>query len=143
MNHLKEYHLFESKSPKVIEFDILNGDGDVVGDVSGIIHYDPQYLKNWMYKESIDVETSEKVLNEVTFPVSILKNMNVNDSERNKGYGRDGMSTFLEESSDASCILLISDVLEHNEFDLTKWYEGYGFEEIGKAGGNPLMLLKL
>ena len=43
--------------------------------------------------------------------------------------------------NDAEAIILVADTGESNEFDLVNWYNNYGFEKIGDASGDPIMLL--
>ena len=55
---------------------------------------------------------------------------------------------FINEASDAGAysVILLADLdqAQSEGFDLVKWYEGYGFETIGKDNaGNPVMELKI
>jgi hypothetical protein len=132
--------LNETKSSAVIEFDVKNGTGKTVGSVSGIVHYDMIYLLNFLKTEKADDDIIEYVKENIVLPVAILKNINIRDDYKNMGYGRRGLYEFLN-NTDTDQILLISDEGEYNDFDLTRWYESLGFEQIGKIGGLPFMLL--
>ena len=41
----------------------------------------------------------------------------------------------------AEAIFLIADAGENNKFDLTKWYESYGFEKIAKTSNSDNLML--
>lgn len=130
----------EGLSPDVIQYDIENENGETVGDVNGIVHYDIQYLKNWMEMEHVDEKTQQFILSNISMPVAILKNINIYDDYKNQGFGNNGMEQFFNEAIEANYILLIVDNGESNAFSLEKWYEGFGFKTIGQAGGLPVMI---
>lgn len=75
--------------------------------------------------------------------IAIIKNMYIDDDKRNQGYGKDLLDNAIDDSYNygAQAILLIADTHEDNAFNLIKWYKNYGFEIIGMAGGDPVMLL--
>jgi GNAT superfamily N-acetyltransferase len=129
------------KEPQVIDITIEDNDEEV-GNVSGVIHYSEQYLKNWLESERFDTLDIQYILNKIKFPVAILKNINVYEEYRNQGFGKEGMSLFLEEVSEAKYVILLADTGEENNFELEKWYQGYGFKAYAQRRGLPLMILK-
>ena len=66
--------------------------------------------------------------------------MYVEDDFRNQGYGTQLVDMFIGESSvsGANAIILESDEAESNDFDLTKWYESFGFEKLESKYINPI-----
>ena len=138
MKYLKE--MFSQSIP--INISIENNDQEIVGTVSGIIHYNPEFLNNWLYKEKINQESIDKINNIVNYPVAILYNIYVEEDFMNLGYGNEGMYSFLSEAHEAKYIILIADIYEGNKFSLVKWYEKFGFKIIGETNSCPLMLLK-
>jgi len=137
MKYLKYFESKKDKSSKVIDIPI--SEDEYIGEVHGIIHFKKEYLDNWLYLEKVELNIDENL---IEFPVAILKNINVEKDYRNIGYGNEAMETFLDAASEAKSIILIADLMTDNKFDLVKWYEGYGFEIIGKSSGNPVMMLK-
>ena len=77
--------------------------------------------------------------------LALIRNMYVDDDYRGQGIGNDLVSNAIDDAANngADAILLVSDTDEDNPFDLTKWYEGFGFEVVGTAGNNPIMILDL
>jgi ribosomal protein S18 acetylase RimI-like enzyme len=77
--------------------------------------------------------------------LALIRNMYVDDDYRGQGIGNDLVSNAIDDaaSNGADAIILVSDTDEDNPFDLTKWYEGFGFEVVGTAGNNPIMILDL
>lgn len=77
--------------------------------------------------------------------LGLIRNMYVDDDYRGQGIGNDLVSNAIDDAAGdgADAIILVSDTDENNSFDLTKWYEGFGFEIIGVAGNNPIMILDL
>lgn len=139
MRYIKLFE--EHHSPKVIEFDIEDGEGNVVGNVSGVIHYSETYLQNWMDTNGLYDDSKEAILKNTKLPVAILKNLNVDDEHKNKGYGNQGLEQFLSETEEADYVLLIADGGETNDINLEHWYKRHGFETIGGVIDFPLMLL--
>lgn len=134
MKYLKYFEsIFDENAPTPIDIAIEDVDGNNVGSVEGVIHYSIDYVNNWIYKEGIALTID---INSIEFPVAILKNINIDEEYRNNNYGNEGMRLFLDE---AKTILLMVDIGENNNFNLVKWYEGYGFKTIGRAGEYPVM----
>jgi ribosomal protein S18 acetylase RimI-like enzyme len=77
--------------------------------------------------------------------LALIRNMYVDDDYRGQGIGNDLVSNAIDDAvnNGADAIILVSDTDEDNPFDLTKWYEGFGFEVVGTAGNNPVMILDL
>ena len=77
--------------------------------------------------------------------LGLIRNMYVDDDYRGQGIGNDLVSNAIDDAAGdgADAIILVSDTDEDNSFNLTKWYEGFGFEIIGVAGNNPIMILDL
>ena len=114
------------------------------GNVFGVLHNRRDNFENWIVKERLDDEArgffamfpDKKLL-----PIAILKNLNVPSTYRGQGVGNDLMSAFLNDASDAKNVVLIADTAESNDFNIIEWYRGWGFIQIGSAGGNPVMVL--
>ena len=109
------------------------------GSIEGIIHYNMEFVNNWLQSVGANIDTSNLIP-----PIAIAKNMYVEEEFRNQGLGTDLVNSFIGEASDmgARCILLEADVGEDNTFDLTKWYSSFGFETIG-TGTYPIMKMIL
>ena len=114
------------------------------GNIFGVVHTDFTYLNNWGDKQRID----KSILQNIEMPVAIMKNAFVPEEQRGQGIGAQLVEQFINEASDAgaSSVILLADLgeIQLEGFDLVKWYEGYGFEIIGKDNaGNPVMELKI
>jgi ribosomal protein S18 acetylase RimI-like enzyme len=134
---------------QVIDFSIKDEDENEVGSVQGIIHNDKQRVLNWLQMEKVDRKAYEFIKNmpdDKLLPTAILKNINVDDKYRGKGFGNEGMNQFLDEAIMAKTILLIADSgeIQVGNWDLTKWYQGFGFKVIGSSDIStyPLMMLQ-
>jgi ribosomal protein S18 acetylase RimI-like enzyme len=114
------------------------------GALYGVIHHDPRRVMNWASKERLDAD-SKGALASLELPVAILKNVNVEPEFRGEGIGSSLMDQFFVEADigDAVSFVLIADTSEQQDggFDLVRWYEGYGFEVVGRSGGDPVMVL--
>ena len=77
--------------------------------------------------------------------VGIIRNMYVDEDQRGQGIGNDLVSGAIDSAAEmgATAIVLVSDTAEDNAMDLTAWYEGFGFEVVGQAGGDPVMVMEL
>lgn len=125
---------FQSKN-----IDIQAEDGN--GSLSANVHNDMNRLMNWAEKERLSSETKQK-LSELPLPVAILKNVWVDEESRGQGVGSELMSKFFDEAEEASSFVLIADSeqTQNQGFNLSKWYEGYGFEVVGESGAGPVMV---
>lgn len=76
--------------------------------------------------------------------IAVLKNINVDEEARGKGYGNHLMGEFIDEASNrgAEIILLIADKAEAQAegFNLVQWYEGFGFRILKQTVAGPLMI---
>lgn len=137
---MKYLKYFESlfNSPVPIDITIENEYYEQVGSVEGVIHCSKEYLDNWMYKEGIALHIDE---NSIQFPIAILKNINIDEEYRNQGYGNEGMREFLDAVYEAKNVFLMVDIGESNDFSLIEWYKSFGFEEVGRAGDYPVMMM--
>lgn len=137
MKYLKKFESHFEKESSVIDIVIENKDEEV-GNIDGIIHYKKEYLNNWLYKEGIVLHIDE---NSIQFPVAILKNINIYEEYRNQVYGNQGMREFLDAVYEVKSIFLMVDIGEDNNFDLSEWYKSFGFEQVGRSGNYPVMML--
>jgi GNAT superfamily N-acetyltransferase len=99
-------------------------------------------LKNYLQSQHADQQLSS-ILAKKFNRIGIIRNLYVDEDFRGQGIGNDLMDYAINQAFDngAESILLISDTSEDNQFNLTKWYEGFGFEIVGNAAGDPIMLL--
>jgi ribosomal protein S18 acetylase RimI-like enzyme len=113
------------------------------GSLEGyVVDTDKPQLKNYLESQG----ASEQLINNIASKfgrISIIKNMYIDDDSRGQGLGSNLLNNAIDDSYDrgAEAILLIADVHESNEFSIVDWYKNYGFEIIGDAGGDPIMLL--
>jgi ribosomal protein S18 acetylase RimI-like enzyme len=77
--------------------------------------------------------------------IAIIRNMYVDEELRGKGYGNQLVSDAIDDAAEngADAVICVADMSEDNKIDLIKWYENFGFEVIGKAGLDPVMVLEL
>ena len=129
--------LSEAFQSKNIEIQAEDGNGSL----SANVHNDINRLMNWAEKERLSSETKQK-LSELPLPVAILKNVWVDEESRGQGVGSELMSKFFDEAEEASSFVLIADSeqTQNQGFNLSKWYEGYGFEVVGESGAGPVMV---
>lgn len=75
--------------------------------------------------------------------IAFIKNLHVDEKYRGSGIGNKLLSNAIDEAYDngAEAILLIADMEESNDFDIQRWYEGFGFEKITNTSEGPLMIL--
>lgn len=138
MKHIKKYE--NIKSPIVLDeyFDY--------GDLSGVIHFNLDYFKNWLNKYG-DFDVTDEVAKDIKTPVGCLKNINVYSEHKGKGYGNDILEHFIDKciDNDVDTIILVADLDEsqNSGFDLVKWYESKGFETINHIYNNPVMKLDI
>jgi ribosomal protein S18 acetylase RimI-like enzyme len=101
-------------------------------------------INNYLQSQGATPELINNITNRYK-TLALIRNMYVDDDDRGQGIGNDLVSNAIDDAvnNGADAILLVSDIDEDNLFDLTKWYEGFGFEVVGTAGNNPVMILDL
>jgi ribosomal protein S18 acetylase RimI-like enzyme len=99
-------------------------------------------LPNYLESQHADKNLAD-ALSKKFSRIGIIRNLYVDEDSRGQGIGNDLLGNAIDEafSNGAQAILLVSDTAEENTFDLTSWYKGFGFEVIGSAGGDSIMLL--
>jgi len=139
---MKKIINFSHKTLSLIDFiKKTEGHNNFSATVISIIsnYYKKEYFDNWIYKEGIALHIDENL---IQYPVAILKNINIEEEYRNQGYGNQGMREFLDAVYEAKNIFLMVDIGESNSFILLEWYKSFGFEQVGRAGDYPVMMLK-
>ncbi len=101
-------------------------------------------LTNYLHSQGASDDVINNIKSQYT-RIAILRNMSVDEDNRGQGLGNYLVSNAIENAAynGAEAIVLVSDTGEDNQFDLTKWYEGFGFEIHGSASGDPVMILEL
>lgn len=141
-NSLMPYRIFESSNyvlPSIRMIDQIVDGGSLDGYV---VDTDKEQLSNYLESQGANPEIAKKLAKRYN-RIGIIKNMWVDEEERNQGLGTDLVSNAIDDAylNGAEAVLLVSDEGESNEFNLTKWYQGFGFKKIGMAGSDPVMLL--
>jgi len=115
------------------------------GSLEGyVMSTDKPNINNYLQSQGATPELINNITNRYK-TLALIRNMYVDDDYRGQGIGNDLVSNAIDDaaSNGADAIILVSDTDEDNPFDLTKWYEGFGFEIVGTAGTNPVMTLDL
>lgn len=115
------------------------------GSLEGyVISTDNPNISNYLQSQGAPPELINRIIQKYK-TLGLIRNMYVDDDHRGRGIGNDLVSNAIDDaaSDKADAIILVSDTDEDNSFDLTKWYESFGFEVIGIAGNNPVMILDL
>lgn len=115
------------------------------GSLEGyVIDSSAPQLTNYLHSQGASDDVIDQIKSQFT-RIAILRNMSVDEDNRGQGIGNDLVSNAIENAAHngAEAIVLVSDTGEDNQFDLTKWYEGFGFEIHGSAAGDPVMILEL
>lgn len=115
------------------------------GSLEGyVVSSDKPNISNYLESQGATPDLIKNILSKYPL-IGLIRNMYVDDDARGQGIGNDLVSDAIDAaaSSGANAILLVSDMSEDNQFDLTKWYEGFGFEQVGIAGKDPVMILEL
>ncbi|MFG6572232.1 hypothetical protein ACGYLO_11565 [Sulfitobacter sp. 1A13353] len=75
--------------------------------------------------------------------VAVLRGLEVNPDDRGEGHGHRMMANLLDSFDDlgANITFLFADMEECNDFDLTEWYAGYGFERVDNDEAAPCMMI--
>ena len=115
------------------------------GSLEGyVVSTDKPNISNYLQSQGATPELINHIIQKYKI-LGLIRNMHVDDDNRGQGIGNDLVSNAIDDaaSDGADAIILVSDTDEDNPVDLTKWYEGFGFEIIGIAGNNPVMILDL
>lgn len=115
------------------------------GSLEGyVMSTDKPNINNYLQSQGATRELINNITNRYK-TLALIRNMYVDDDYRGQGIGNDLVSNAIDDAANngADAIILVSDTDEDNPFDLTKWYEGFGFEIVGTAGTNPVMILDL
>ena len=115
------------------------------GSLEGyVMSSDKPNINNYLQSQGATPELINNITKRYT-TLALIRNMYVDDDYRGQGIGNDLVSNAIDDAANngADAIILVSDTDEDNPFDLTKWYEGFGFEIVGTAGTNPVMILDL
>ena len=116
---------------------------DEGGNLEGyVVDTDQPQLFNYLESQGAASELAKKIAKKFK-RIGIIRNMYVDEEYRNQGVGTDLVNGAIDDAflSGAQAILLVSDEGERNEFDLTRWYQDFGFKKIGVAGSDPVMLM--
>lgn len=117
-----------------------NNDG---GSLEGyVVDTNQPNVRNYLQSQHVDEKTINKLISQFN-RIGLIRNMYVDDESQGQGYGTDLMNNAIDMAFDegAEAIILVADLSEENKVDLVKWYNNYGFETIGNAAGDPLMML--
>lgn len=115
------------------------------GSLEGyVVPSDKPQLENYLSGQGASKELIDRIRNEFK-TIAILRNMYVDEEERGKGYGNDLVNNAIDDAANAraDAIVLVADSAEQNAMNLVTWYENFGFEVIGDAAGDPVMLMTL
>ena len=115
------------------------------GSLEGyVMSTDKPNINNYLQSQGATPELINNITKQYK-TLALIRNMYVDDDYRGQGIGNDLVSNAIDDAvnNGADAIILVSDSDEDNPFDLTKWYESFGFEVVGTAGNNPVMILDL
>lgn len=114
------------------------------GSLEGyVVDTDKPQLTNYLKSQGADESLIKQLIEQFT-TIGIVRNMYIDDEMRGQGYGSDLMNNAIDDAFNegAEAIVLVADIHEENAINLVNWYKNYGFEVIGDAHGDPVMLLK-
>jgi ribosomal protein S18 acetylase RimI-like enzyme len=115
------------------------------GSLEGyVVDSDQPQLTNYLESQGATPDVISAIKNKYN-RVAIIRNMYVDEDQRGQGIGNDLVGGAIDNAAEqgARAIVLVSDSAEDNAMDLTSWYEGFGFEQVGQAGGDPVMVMEL
>jgi len=115
------------------------------GNLEGyVVDSNQPQLSNYLTGQGADKNLVNALIEKYK-TIAIIRNMYVNEEERGKGYGNDLVSNAIDSAAEqgADAIVCIADISEDNTVNLVKWYEGFGFETVGRAGADPVMVMEL
>lgn len=114
------------------------------GSIEGYFHLNTsENIYNYFEEHSVPSEMISFMKDQKEiFVVGLIRNFWVDEDMRNQGYGSElfdkAVSTLTE---NCDLVFLISDTADENNFDLTKWYESFGFETLYNTASGPLMVI--
>lgn len=116
-------------------------EGELIGYVTTT--NEPE-LKNYLESQGADKEIINDLIGKYQ-TIGVFRNLYVDPDSRRQGIGNKLISSAIRDAADngAEAIVLVSDIHQSNEVDLVRWYKSFGFEIIGDASGDPIMLLEL
>ena len=115
------------------------------GNLEGyVVDSDKPQLTNYLTSQGADKNLINQ-LKQKYKTIAIIRNMYVGEEQRGQGYGNQLVSDAIDDAAGnhANAIICVADMSEDNAIDLVKWYENFGFEVVGKAGSDPVMVLEL
>jgi len=115
------------------------------GSLEGyVVDSDQPQLNNYLSSQGASTDVISSIQQRFK-RIAIIRNMYVDEDRRGQGIGNDLVGNAIDSAdrAGARAIVLVSDTQEDNAMNLTQWYEGFGFEQIGTAGGDPVMVLEL
>ena len=115
------------------------------GSLEGyVVDSDQPQLTNYLESQGATPDVISAIKNKYK-RAAIIRNMYVDEDQRGQGIGNDLVGGAIDNAAEqgARAIVLVSDSAEDNAIDLTAWYEGFGFEQVGQAGGDPVMVMEL
>ena len=113
------------------------------GSLEGyVVSTDQPQLINYFHAQGAPTQLAEKLMSKFSV-IGVIRNLYIDDEMRGQGYGSDLLDNAIDAAfnNGAEAIVLIADTSESNQIDLVKWYQNYGFEIIGNASGDPIMIL--
>ena len=120
----------------------INNDG---GTAVGFVASTDEHLKNWLEDNYVDPSMLDEIQGRHK-RFAALDAIDVAEASRGQGHGTDLLEQFEDktEGRGATVILLIGgayDTVQSQGFDLLRWYESHGYEEVSDARsvGTPLM----
>jgi len=112
------------------------------GSLSGyVVDTKKENASNYLIGQGVNQNLVKSIMGKYG-TVGIIKNMEVIPQMRGKGIGTKLLEKAIDKASDhnAEAILLVADIVDSsNEINLEKWYESFGFKNIGNAGIYPLI----
>lgn len=101
-------------------------------------------LVNYLQSQGADKNLISSITNQYK-RLGVIRNMYVDPDSRGQGYGNSLMGDAIDgaATAGADAIVLVADTQEENSMNLVAWYEGFGFEVVGNAAGDPVMILDL
>lgn len=109
-----------------------------------VVDTDKPNLDNYLQSQGADSTLISAIVNKYK-KIGIIRNMYVDPDQRGQGYGNSLIGDAIDNAAGlgAEAIILVADSQEENSMNLVEWYEDFGFEVIGNAAGDPVMILDL